>query len=251
MKTKNNAKNQTGLAPNDATTCRGRVIAVAESGELTVALRDDEPDGTACDVLESSPMSPAIYAVGDDKLSRKGVVSVIVDGPTRILLLATHTQAGVSAAERVARASQLAVIAETIRRRNAADSPDAVLLVGDLNVDGEGAPTDEYALLCHQMRAVGGLRDLWRQAWPDPTTHPGWTYDARDNELARWFDEAAYDDGVHGRLDYLFAAGLEARSFEIPRAVFQGDLSDRPGLATDLSDHLPLWAELEPTGRAR
>lgn len=68
MKTKNNAKHQTGLAPIDATTCRGRVTAVAESGELTVALRDDEPDGTACDVLESSPMSPAIYAVGDDVL---------------------------------------------------------------------------------------------------------------------------------------------------------------------------------------
>lgn len=68
MKTKKSAKNHTGLEAHDAITCRGRVLAVAENGELTVALRDDEPDGTACDVLESSPMSPAVYAVGDDVL---------------------------------------------------------------------------------------------------------------------------------------------------------------------------------------
>lgn len=57
------ARNEAHLAPR-----RARVLALSELGEPLVALRAGDTAGTACDVLESSPLAPAVFEVGDEVL---------------------------------------------------------------------------------------------------------------------------------------------------------------------------------------
>jgi endonuclease/exonuclease/phosphatase family metal-dependent hydrolase len=140
---------------------------------------------------------------GDDAFSQKAYARVAVDSPggRQIMIVWSHLQADDSESDRDARKKQINQLAGTLTRSRAKsrfrDMP--VILVGDMNIAGEGQngrPTSEY----RDMIAALGMNDAYRLIYPETVTHPGYTSDPAGNSLLRLFHGA---DCPRRRIDYV------------------------------------------------
>lgn len=167
---------------------------------------------------------------GEDAMSDKGIAACVVSAPGGMVrLLLTHTQAWPSEEALRARADNLRQLSELV----ATYQPDLPgVIMGDLNVAGA---SQEYQSL---VAALPGCIDAYASARPGD---PGYTSEY-ENSLNRYFDPKLKPGGDE-RLDYIFCSGAGARA---TAAQVIKDYRLPSGL--ELSDHYPLFADLELPG---
>jgi endonuclease/exonuclease/phosphatase family metal-dependent hydrolase len=131
------------------------------------------------------------------------------------------------------------------------------LILGDLNVDGGGAPFSsqtEYQSLLGPGSLLGnlGFRDLWAEG--APLEDSGQTYSHRNDHVGPLVQHDGVDYPVpEERLDYLLWRDQDGPSIctQHPRVERQLDFVDShlgtTRLRMDLSDHFGVGAELRPS----
>ncbi|MEO7730771.1 MAG: endonuclease/exonuclease/phosphatase family protein [Kofleriaceae bacterium] len=189
--------------------------------------------------LSSMAFSEFANLTGVDALSQKGFITAMVATPSPLFVVLTHTQSGETDDDRDARQLNLAQLAKEIPHTRPPDVP--TLLMGDLNVIAEttsGQPCPQYESLLAYFHSFS-VTDVYRTLHPDASQDPGYTYDAVDNRLIAIFAPTDTEQGLRQRLDYLFAAGLTARSAAQLSTTYQYQDS-QTGEMMDLSDHYPL-----------
>ena len=250
-------------------------LALLVRGDLAVS-GHQAPVFTACNG-DLWNVAAALLTFGDlnsDCLAQKGfTIDKVQFGPdaaSYIYVVNTHLDAGSAAGDVAARAAQLAQITTAI---NALGDPShPVLIMGDLNVDGEtalGAPSAEFT----SMITALGVTDLYRMAFPSSAARPGFTFDNQVNAYAfNWSDGPGSIQ--RSRIDYIlvrqgtdyrialdtsapFSIGVQdnspatnpANAFDTtlcrdPGPPVTGWLIDNPALRCYVSDHWGLEAHL-------
>ena len=141
---------------------------------------------------------PYSSEAGFDAYAEKGVLAAKIQVPdiaATVGVLLTHLQADSDEAD--VRRGQLSELASVAAHLRLSSPRMALITMGDFNVIGEdsyGQQTNEYTRMIEQL----GLTDTWRVQHPED---PGVTYDGRNNDLSKQFDE---DDTSQERLDYIF-----------------------------------------------
>lgn len=179
--------------------------------------------------------------------SNKGYIAATMTKDAFTLrVFCTHTQAGNANFPRNARLVQIAQLLKDIADYRVAHPSHVVLLLGDLNVPGEGS---EYEQLRSWMEIIGGLDAARNAPVFSIYHHPerGHTLTSF-NELALYFDDTPYND----RLDYVWyfpsddgSVAIQPRFVE--RILFRNatPLSDDDLTSDELSDHYPLNADFD------
>ncbi len=212
-------------------------------------------------LMSRNPWSETIQVSFDDCFgivecaSNKGYLAATVtkDGFT-LRIFSTHTQAGDAPLDgdgevnlpRAARLGQIAQLVEDLADYRIAHPSHVILLMGDLNVPGEG---EEYETLRQWMDLIGGLDAARNAPVFSIYHHPelGHTLTSY-NELAIHFDDTPYND----RLDYVwYFPSLDGSVVTQPRFVERilfrnvAPLSDDDLTSDELSDHYPLNADFD------
>ena len=179
---------------------------------------------------------------GIDSKSEKGFLMATAEiGSQKLLIAHTHTQAENSNAAIEARKNNINQLHSSIS--SAADYSMPVILLGDLNITGEnesGDSTDEYEFLRDTFKQ-SQLFDSYRKLNDNAVSNPGYTYDAANNKLIKYFDPSYAERKVKQRLDYMFMRGITPISVTVPN-TFTFQTSDG---TMDLSDHYPLQGYFE------
>lgn len=187
-------------------------------------------------------------ASGDDRMADKGVVyfQLRVHETETVHVFGTHLQAWETSVAVATRRQQLKLLRKYVDSMKISSS-DAVLIVGDLNVNkcaGDGGK--EYAAMLKMLNAVE----------PELVPHSSaFSFDPLTNELAV---DGPSSSGETERLDYVlildkFRAPLVSSSevvplkatsvWGVPQSGNGGD-DDQDEKLVDLSDHYPVLAEL-------
>ncbi len=177
-----------------------------------------------------------------DGFSSKGFLQATVfkDG-FQIGIFVTHTQAEHHNKGVDARRKQLEQLGSRIRQYQMGNPGAEVIMMGDLNVI---AGSEDYfnSLLLHT-----GLRDIFSNLAPCPDISLDQaTCDYKRNDLARHFDNTAFDCD-NKRLDYvLYSHGKAFDVLPVKQEVrrYQAETSDDGKTMRDLSDHYGVAAEL-------
>jgi|GEM_PF-2201984 len=180
---------------------------------------------------------------GLDSGSQKGFLRATakINNSQEILIVHTHTQAEDSKGAIEARKDNIEQLYSSISK--VADHSIPVILLGDLNITGESesnTPTNEYEFLCDTLKQ-SQMVDSYRTLNPEVASALGYTYDAINNELIRYFAPEDAKNKVRQRLDYMFVRGLIPTSVTIPKN-FTFQTSDG---TMELSDHYPLYGSFE------
>jgi len=179
---------------------------------------------------------------GIDSTSQKGFLMATAEiGSQKLLIVHTHTQAEDSNAAIEARKDNINQLHSSIS--SAADYSMPVILFGDLNITGEnelGDSTDEYEFLRDTFKQ-SQMSDSYREMNDNAVSNPGYTYDAVNNKLIKYFDPSYAERKVKQRLDYMFMRGITPISVTVPD-TFTFQTSDG---TMDLSDHYPLQGYFE------
>ncbi|GAB9475711.1 Phospholipase c [Globisporangium polare] len=193
-------------------------------------------------------MTFSSVASGDDRMADKGVVyfQLRVCDTETVHVFGTHLQAWETPVAVATRRQQLKLLREFINSMKIS-SQDAVLIVGDLNVNKwAGDDGKEYAAMLETLSATE----------PELAPHSSaFSFDPLSNELAV---DGPSSSGKTERLDYVlvvnkFRAPLVATSevvqlkatsaWTVPQSGDGGD-EDQEERLVDLSDHYPVVAEL-------
>jgi exonuclease III len=199
--------------------------------------------GSGLLLLSKYPLSGMTFTefsnlTGPDALSQKGFITGLVATPSPLFIVLTHTQSGDTDSDKKARELNLAQMAKQIPHMQPANTP--VLLLGDLNVVGEGPsgqPTTEYASLLAYFDSFS-VGDVYRTLYPDASSNPGYTYNAVDNQLIAIFAPDDAKKGICQRFDYVFASSLTAVACAPSTTYLYQDR--QTGKPMDLSDHYPV-----------
>lgn len=183
-------------------------------------------------------------ASGDDRMADKGVVyfTIRVTNATKVHVFGTHLQAWETPVAVSTRANQLKLLREFMDHQEIPPE-DAVLVVGDLNVNKSSDDSSEYATML----------DVLQVTEPELVPHsPEFSFDPLTNELAV---DGPSSSGETERLDYVLVAHQHRTpvraTAEIVRLKATSDwgvpeLGGTTGeKLVDLSDHYPIVSELE------
>jgi endonuclease/exonuclease/phosphatase family metal-dependent hydrolase len=188
---------------------------------------------------------------GLDRLSQKGVSSVVHDGVT---YMCTHIESDGDVKGVQVRQDNITQIVDEIRAIQKERPEGQIFLMGDFNTierfAGEGQYY-QYVFLTEKLGSVG-LHDAFRSLYPNTEANPGFTLNTAQNSLLRHFSTAAGNQPLEQpfRVDHVFgtihtpAGGFGKARILAANVMNDWQVQDPQGAnpamkSLDLSDHYP------------